>query len=188
MALSSCLNKLFHSHEEEVGRGFKFLSSGCSCWLFPIRNLYKQDVQEGSLQQFLAPQIFFVFTCLFFFFSGKAFFFSLSPSCSAFLCFTFRLCSSLCSCADLLLCSPQLCLSCLGCWKQLVGKIQSIMGAIRKPGVLCYPTKKGPQISQSHFLSLCKFLWGKFSTTCLCESVYTDPIYHDIHGYQSQSK
>lgn len=72
-SLFLCLNTLFHSREEEVGRGFKFLSSGRSCWLFPIRNLYKQDVQEGSLQQFLAHQIFFVFS--FFFFLAKLFFF-----------------------------------------------------------------------------------------------------------------
>lgn len=185
MDLSPCLwIKLLHSHGKEVGRGFRFPPSGFFCWLFPTRNISKQGVQEGTLQQFLVHQcgfLFFCFTCIFFM---KPF--SPSSHCSSAL----LSCSAPCSCADLLLCSLQLCLSCLGCLKQLVGNDAGYHGGYKENRCAALPhQKRAPGSVKVNFIGFCKFLSGKSSPSCcLRVFVHAVPIYCHILGYGSQSK
>lgn len=170
MDFSPCLwIKLFHSHEEEVGRGFVFLPSGFFCWLFPTKNVSKQDVQEGTLQQFLAHQglVFFLFS-LAFFFCGA--FLSQLP---LLLCFALLLCSAPCSCADLLLCSLQLCLSCLGCLKQLVGNDAGYHGGYKENRCAALPHLKGPpDLSKPILLASASFCQVNPAQLVVCVCLY----------------
>lgn len=136
-SLAVSLNKLFHSHGEE-GSSFFLVAVPAD---FSQRETFINRMSKRELSNnFQAPQ-FINLSCLNFFFFSEVFFFCFSFSCPALLCFTL-LCLS-CSCADLLLCSLQLCLSCLECLKQLVGN-WGILRAVRKTDVLHYPHQKEP--------------------------------------------
>lgn len=170
MDFSPCLwIKLFHSHEEEVGRG--------SCF-FPVAFSADFSQQETSLNRMSKRELssnfwlirfwfFFVFTCIFFFCGA---FLSQLP---LLLCFALLLCSAPCSCADLLLCSLQLCLSCLGCLKQLVGNDAGYHGGYKENRCAALPHLKGPpDLSKPILLASASFCQVNPAQLVVCVCLY----------------
>lgn len=87
-------------------------------------------------------------------------------------CFALLLCSASCSCADLLLCSLQLCLSCLRCLKQLVGNDAGYHGGYKENRCAALPHQKGPlDLSRSillAFASFCQVNPAQVVVACVC--------------------
>lgn len=162
------LDKIFPFSWERSGREFRFLPSGFFCWLFPTRNVSKQDVQEGTLQQFLAHQGFFFCFHLPIFFWWSL---SLPAPTAPLLCSTALFSSlQLCRSAALLL---QLCLSCLGCLKQLVGNDAGYHGGYKENRCAALPHQKGPpDLSRPILLASASFCQVNPAQLVVCVCLY----------------
>lgn len=113
--------------------------------------------------------MFFIFFCFHLHFFCEAFLSQLP----LLLCFSLLLCSAPCSCADLLLCSLQLCLCCLGCLKQLVGNDAGYHGGYKENRCAALPHQKGPpDLSRPMLLASANFCQVNLAQLVVCVCLY----------------